>query len=45
MFYTGFGFSGGETGVNLIMIGAIVRDLGKYDVAEFFGPNGKKKGA
>ena len=45
MFYSGFGFSGGETGVSLIMIGAIVRDLGRYDVAKFFGPNGKRKGA
>jgi hypothetical protein len=45
MFYSGFGFSGGETGVSLIMIGAIVRDLGKYDVAHFFGPKAKRKGA
>jgi hypothetical protein len=41
----GFGFHGGKDGVNLGTIGAIARDLGRYDVTKFFGPNGKRKGA
>ncbi len=32
----GFGFSGGEDGVNLGVIGAIARDLGYYETTEFF---------
>lgn len=32
----GFGFSGGEEGVHLGVIGAMARDLGRYDTAEFF---------
>jgi hypothetical protein len=42
---SGFGFSGGSRGVSLGMIGAIARDLGRYDVKEFFGPKAKVKGA
>ena len=45
MYVSGFGFSGGERGVSLGIIGAIVRDLGQYDVMEYFGPNAKRKGA
>jgi hypothetical protein len=42
---SGFGFSGGERGVGLNTIGAIARDIGKYDIAKFFGPKAKVKGA
>jgi hypothetical protein len=41
----GFGFHGGKDGVNLGIIGAIARDLGRYNVTEFFGPNERRKGA
>ncbi|NLA74830.1 MAG: hypothetical protein GX846_05080, partial [Deltaproteobacteria bacterium] len=41
----GFGFHGGRDGINLGVIGAIGRDLGQYNVREFFGPNAKRKGA
>lgn len=41
----GFNFSGGERGVNLELVGALARDVGSYDVKEFFGPNAKRKGA
>jgi hypothetical protein len=41
---SGFGFSGGSRGVSLGIIGAIARDLGRYDVKEFFGPKAKVKG-
>jgi hypothetical protein len=39
----GFGFSGGQTGVNLGVVGAIGRHIGCFDVKEHFGPK-KKKG-
>jgi hypothetical protein len=42
---SGFGFSGGARGVGLNTIGAIARDIGKYDIKEFFGPKRKVKGA
>ena len=41
----GFNFSGGARGVNLGLVGAIARDLGRYDVKDYFGPNAKRKGA
>jgi hypothetical protein len=41
----GFGFSGGERGVTLGVIGAIARHIGTYDVKKFFGPKAKVKGA
>ena len=41
----GFGYSGGERGVGLNTIGAIARDIGKYDIQHFFGPKAKVKGA
>jgi hypothetical protein len=41
----GFGFSGGERGVTLGTIGAIARDIGRYDIKHFFGPKVKGKGA
>lgn len=41
----GFGYSGGERGVGLNTIGAIARDIGKYDIKHFFGPKAKVKGA
>ncbi|MGD9160166.1 MAG: MoaF N-terminal domain-containing protein [Desulfobacteraceae bacterium] len=40
----GFGFHGGRDGINLGVIGAIGRDLGKYEVSEFFGPMARRKG-
>ena len=41
----GFGFHGGASdGINLGVIGAIGRDLGRYDVAEYFGPMRRRKG-
>jgi hypothetical protein len=42
---SGFGFSGGERGVGLNIIGAVARDIGKYDINRFFGPKAKVKGA
>ncbi len=42
---SGFGFSGGERGVGLNLIGAIAREIGGYDIKRFFGPNAKVKGA
>ncbi len=42
---SGFGFSGGQNGVTLNEIGAIARDVGRYDVKEFFGPKAELKGA
>jgi hypothetical protein len=41
----GFGFSGGQNGVTLGVIGAIARHIGTYDVKKFFGPKAKMKGA
>lgn len=41
----GFGFSGGERGVGLNTIGAIAREIGRYDIKQFFGPKAKVKGA
>ena len=38
----GFGFSGGARGVNLGLVGAIARHIGKYDVQRFFGPKKRK---
>jgi hypothetical protein len=40
----GFGFSGSERGVGLNTIGAIARDIGRYDIKQYFGPNRKEKG-
>jgi hypothetical protein len=40
----GFGFSGGERGVGLNTIGAIARDIGRYDIRHFFGPKARVKG-
>jgi hypothetical protein len=40
----GFGFSGGERGVGLNTIGAIAREIGRYDIKDFFGPKAKGKG-
>jgi hypothetical protein len=37
----GFGFSGSERGVGLNTIGAIARDIGRYDLTEFFGPKAR----
>jgi len=37
----GFGFSGGDRGVNFNNIGAIARDIGGYDIKRFFGPKAK----
>lgn len=44
MHASGFGFHGGKDGINLGVIGAIARDLGCYNVNEFFGPGAKGKG-
>jgi hypothetical protein len=41
----GFGYSGGARGVGLNTIGAIARDIGRYDIKHFFGPKAKVKGA
>jgi hypothetical protein len=41
----GFGFSGGERGVGLNTIGAIAREIGTYDIKQFFGAKAKVKGA
>jgi hypothetical protein len=41
----GFGFSGGATGVNLGLVGAIGRHIGQYHVKEYFGSKVKRKGA
>ncbi len=41
----GFGFSGGESGVSLNTIGAIARDIGRYDIRQYFGPKARVKGA
>jgi hypothetical protein len=40
----GFGFSGGAQGVGLNTIGAIARDIGRYDIKHFFKPTTKGKG-
>jgi hypothetical protein len=40
----GFGFSGGERGVGLNTIGAIAREIGAYDIKQFFGPKAKVRG-
>ena len=34
----GFGFNGGPNGVNLNVVGAIGRHIGKFDVAHYYGP-------
>jgi hypothetical protein len=41
----GFGFSGSDKGVGLNTIGAIAREIGGYDIKQFFGPKGRVKGA
>ncbi len=41
----GFGFSGGEGGINLSLTGAIGRHIGQFDVKEYFGSKVKRKGA
>lgn len=41
----GFGFSGGEGGVNLSLTGAIGRHIGQFHVREYFGLNPERKGA
>jgi len=35
---SGFGFSGNARGVNLSLVGALGRYIGKYDIAKLFGP-------
>jgi len=40
----GFGFSGGARGVNLGLVGAIGRHIGKFDIKEYYGPR-QRKGA
>jgi hypothetical protein len=40
----GFGYSGGSGGVGLNTIGAIARDIGRYDIKQFFGPRVIGKG-
>jgi hypothetical protein len=42
---SGFGFSGGARGVGLNTIGAIAREIGRYDIKQFFGPKARVKGA
>ena len=37
----GFGFSGGARGVNLGLVGALGRFIGKYDIEKFFGPKAR----
>ena len=39
----GFGFNGGARGVNLSVVGAIGRHIGKFDVARYYGA--RKRGA
>jgi hypothetical protein len=39
----GFSFNGGARGVNLGVVGAIGRHIGKFDIMEFYGP--KKRSA
>jgi hypothetical protein len=41
----GFSFNGGENGVNLNVVGAIGRFLGRFDIKEYFGPRAERKGA
>jgi hypothetical protein len=38
---SGFGFSGGARGVNLSLVGALGRHIGKYDIAKFYGPKSR----
>ena len=38
---SGFGFSGGAMGVNLGLVGALGRFIGKYDIAKFYGPKAR----
>ena len=38
---SGFGFSGGARGVNLGLVGALGRNIGKYDIAKFYGPKAR----
>lgn len=40
----GFGFSGGDRGVNLGLVGAIGRHIGKFDIKNYYGPR-QRKGA
>jgi hypothetical protein len=40
----GFGYSGGRNGVGLNTIGAIARDIGRYDIKQYFKPTTKGKG-
>jgi hypothetical protein len=40
----GFGYSGGANGVGLNTIGAIAREIGRYDIKRYFGPKAKGKG-
>jgi hypothetical protein len=37
----GFGFSGGARGVNLGLVGALGRHIGKYDIEKFYGPKAR----
>jgi hypothetical protein len=39
----GFSFNGGARGVNLGVVGAIGRHIGKFDILDYYGP--KKRGA
>jgi hypothetical protein len=41
----GFEFEGGSRGVDLSVVGAIARQLGRYDVKRFFGPKANEKRA
>jgi hypothetical protein len=41
----GFGFSGGATGVNLTLTGAIGRHIGSLDIKKYYGPKVHRKGA
>jgi hypothetical protein len=38
----GFGFSGGQAGVNLSLTGAIGRHIGCFDIKKFYGPKERK---
>ena len=38
---SGFGFSGGARGVNLGLVGALGRHIGKFDIAKYFGPKAR----
>jgi len=38
---SGFGYSGSARGVNLGLVGALGRYIGKYDIEKFFGPKAR----